>query len=178
MIELIRKNISIIESETCKSESHDHPSLVLTVWNEVAAGYGLPTCHATHKRKDLVRTRLKEKSWASMWDAAMKKIPNCPFLLGKNNRGWKANIDWFLRPDSVFKIIEGQYDGGESGPTLGDLMSMKRAIDDEIHNHRENRDGPAFRFGRSTQEGRDEFAALKAKRDDITRRISSMNGPA
>lgn len=150
---------------------------VIAEWNFTAKTCGIQTCHRTKKRSDQVRSRLRDKEWRDKWTEALYKIPKCPFLTGKNKHGWKANIDWFLRPDSVFKIIEGQYDGGESGPALGDLMSMKRAIDDEIHNHRENRDGPAFRFGRSTQEGRDEFAALKAKRDDITRRISSMNGP-
>jgi len=32
-------------------------------------------------------------------------------LLGENDRAWTATIDWFLRPDSVDKILEGQYLG-------------------------------------------------------------------
>lgn len=147
---------------------------VIVEWGSVMQQVVSPT----ERRKVAINARLKDKAWASSWKIALKKIPSSPFLTGKNNRGWKANIDWFLRPDSVFKILEGQYDGAESGPSLGDLISQKRALDDEIHNHRENRDGPAFRFGRSTPEGREEFAALKAKREEVTRRISSMNGPA
>jgi len=36
-------------------------------------------------------------------------IPDSPFLLGENDRGWRADIDWFLRPDSVTRILEGKY---------------------------------------------------------------------
>ena len=46
------------------------------------------------------------------YQAALEHIPQCPFLLGLTKSGkWKANPDWFLRPDSVTKIMEGQYDG-------------------------------------------------------------------
>ena len=36
------------------------------------------------------------------------------FLRGNNDRNWKINLDFFLRPDSVTKILEGNYDNGEN----------------------------------------------------------------
>ena len=45
---------------------------------------------------------------------AIQKIPDCSFLCGDNERGWKANLGWFLKPDSVSKLIEEEYDYGSS----------------------------------------------------------------
>lgn len=41
----------------------------------------------------------------------MERIRGSPFLSGQNDRGWCATLEWFLRPDIVFRILEGQYDG-------------------------------------------------------------------
>ena len=30
--------------------------------------------------------------------------------MGKNERGWKANFDFLMRPDTQYKVLEGQYD--------------------------------------------------------------------
>jgi hypothetical protein len=56
------------------------------------------------------RARLRDPWWSEHWLAALEKIPRCPFLLGENDTGWKADLEWFLRPDSVQRIIEGKYD--------------------------------------------------------------------
>jgi len=66
----------------------------------------------TRKRITAAKTRLKELEFREGWRDALKSIPLCPFLTGNNEREWKADIDWFLKPDSVVKILEGKYSNG------------------------------------------------------------------
>ncbi len=60
-------------------------------------------------RKAQAKTMLSESFFAENWRAGMDAIASTPFLLGKSDRGWKADIDWFLKPDSLARIIEGKY---------------------------------------------------------------------
>ena len=53
-----------------------------------------------------------------------------PFCLGAGSRGWKADIDWFLRPDTVTRIMEGKYD-----PKPGE-SAEKHAAETPATNHR------------------------------------------
>ena len=62
------------------------------------------------KRRSMLRERWKEEHFRANWRAALSKIPGIPGLLGHNNRKWIANIIWFLRPDSVTRLMEGYYD--------------------------------------------------------------------
>jgi len=66
----------------------------------------------TAHRKAALRTRWGDPFFRENWAAAMAKIPGCPFLIGQSDRGWRADFDWFLKPDTVAKILEGKYDSG------------------------------------------------------------------
>lgn len=63
----------------------------------------------SEQRKQRLRTRLRDPTWLERALKAISQIPDCPFLLGDNDRGWRADIDWFLKPDSVTRILEGKY---------------------------------------------------------------------
>lgn len=86
--------------------------LVLNTFNAIAP----IKAKLTPKRRKALATRLRDKSWD--WQAACEKIPQSKFLNGGSDSGWKINFDWFLQPDSVAKIIEGQYDDRGSGQQL------------------------------------------------------------
>jgi len=45
------------------------------------------------------------------WADYFKDVSRKEFLLGKNERGWKADIDFLLREDTVIRMQEGKYDG-------------------------------------------------------------------
>lgn len=60
----------------------------------------------TGPRKNRLRTRLSEDGWE--WQQALAKFPLRCFE--DNERGWKPDFDWFVRPDTVVKILEGKYD--------------------------------------------------------------------
>lgn len=99
---------------------HAVPAKVLwemaAVWNEVCGGAGLPSCsELSPKRAKAMRARIKER-WAkdpvNKWRAYCQAIVSKPFLRGENNRGWRANFEWALRPSSPIEIHEGKYDDG------------------------------------------------------------------
>jgi hypothetical protein len=48
---------------------------------------------------------------------ALNRVAKSSFCRGQNERGWKADIDWFLKPDTLTKILEGKYD--DQGNRLG-----------------------------------------------------------
>lgn len=82
---------------------------LLLIWNEnrgtLKEGLSL-----NPKRKKSISTRLKEVPDLERWAAAARRAATSPFCCGKNDRNWVANFDWFIRPDTLTKIEEGQYD--------------------------------------------------------------------
>ncbi len=86
-------------------------------WNEMAQESGLPTIRTlTDSRKQKIRQRWKSKAWRDDYKKALAEIPRSNFLTGHSRTGWIANFDWFIRPDSVTKILEGAYtDQHEAG---------------------------------------------------------------
>jgi hypothetical protein len=61
------------------------------------------------ERKAKMRTRLKDSFFRENWRKGIEEIPTRPFLIGQNDKGWKADIEWFMQPDTITKIIEGKY---------------------------------------------------------------------
>lgn len=82
-------------------------------WNKVSA---LPSCRAmTETRMKSLRQRLKDPWWREHWEEGIRRVGESPFCTGQApaRRGqspWRADIDWFLQPESLTKIIEGKYD--------------------------------------------------------------------
>ena len=82
------------------------------------------------ERKAKMRTRLKDAFFRDNWRQGIEIIPTRPFLIGQNDRGWKADIEWFMQPDSLTKIIEGKYaqtpNGKPAKSTISDLMGGRK----------------------------------------------------
>jgi hypothetical protein len=88
------------------------PQEFLTAWNAVPA---FCACKGlTGKRLRSFQARARERDWVNSWRAALEKAGTSPFCRGENERGWRATADWFLRPDTVNRILEGQYDANRS----------------------------------------------------------------
>lgn len=84
-------------------------------WN---AAKGVVACRGdslTPKRRQAIRCRLKDAAWD--WRAALAKFPLK--LVASDPNGWKPDVDWFLRPDSVARILEGKYDWAKSDKKTG-----------------------------------------------------------
>lgn len=98
-----------LQRPTTKSPKRQATTLedVLTLWNETFETSSVPT----DKRRAALRSRLREPYFVENWRAAIDKARSSPWCCGHNKTGWVANIDWFLRPDTVVRLIEGNHDG-------------------------------------------------------------------
>lgn len=81
---------------------------IVEVWNSAE---GLKSClKISNSRKRSIESRLKEPFFVANWKSAIDRVAKSRFCTGTNDRGWKANIDWFTKPDTVIKIMEGAFD--------------------------------------------------------------------
>jgi hypothetical protein len=77
-------------------------------WNELPNVTPIRRLNADRRRKLLVR--LRDKGWD--WRTAFERIPTIGFFC-RNERGWRPNIEYILRPNSVDRILEGYYEDAE-----------------------------------------------------------------
>lgn len=68
----------------------------------------------TRKRCAAVSARMKDPYFRENYKSAIRRIAQSPFCCGENDRGWKATIDWFLKPDTITYVMEGKYDPKKS----------------------------------------------------------------
>lgn len=80
-------------------------------WNDIASRYKLPTITSlTTTRIRHLKARIKEAGGeAEFWAAVEGSLAASPFLRGENNRGWRANFDFFMQQSSFQKVLEGAY---------------------------------------------------------------------
>lgn len=82
-----------------------------------------PAPNQTQKRKDNIKARWFEKvkvpakggfeEWdcntLEFWQRFFGRVANSPHLMGENDRGWQANLEWVTKKENFYKIIEGNY---------------------------------------------------------------------
>ena len=77
----------------------------------------------TDKRKKAILLILKKYSYEDIirvFDNAQQS----DFLLGKNDRGWRADIDFILREDKFISILEGKYNNKHRNYSISDTASQ------------------------------------------------------
>jgi|GEM_PF-3657093 len=83
---------------------------IKTAWNSATGA--VPIRKLTTARKTSLGARLKDSDWD--WAQALAKFPLKCF---EDEQGWKPDFDWFTRPDTVTKILEGKYDWSKNSST-------------------------------------------------------------
>lgn len=79
------------------------------LWNEECGA--LRKCEGVSEaRMRKIRSRLKEKKDPDFWRAVVRRIAASAFCGGKNDRGWRADFDFLLKPDTAERVLEGKYD--------------------------------------------------------------------
>lgn len=63
----------------------------------------------SEKRKTAIRKFIKELNQAQ-FEEVCKKANDISFLLGDNDRNWRADFDFIIRVDKAINILEGKYD--------------------------------------------------------------------
>lgn len=101
---------SVISDEMTSPAVELKPEHVVEAWNATAQRLGLRAVRKfTPERRKKLATRIRQ-STIDDFTEAIASIERSPFLLGENDRGWRADFDWMLEPKNFTKLIEGTYD--------------------------------------------------------------------
>ena len=103
--------------------SHLIYSYILNVWNEIFSGKLPKIARITEQRKAKINARLplweklaEERNCdvETLLKLVFEKIKQSKFLLGDNDRVWRADFDWFIQSDKqTIKTLEGGYEYAE-----------------------------------------------------------------
>jgi hypothetical protein len=91
-------------SDDGSNELSIDPEYFLGRWNDSPGAVSARSIKGSRLKH--FRARCRDPSWD--WGAALGKFPLTCF--SSDPAGWQPNIDWFLRPETVGKILEGAYD--------------------------------------------------------------------
>ena len=104
---------------------------VLDAWNKCP---GVAQCRrVSKKRRAALNARLRESAWCEDYAAALAKFPLPCWADGS----FKPNIDWFLREDTVNKILEENYDWTKNGKVISKPKKPKRPLTADEFKQRE-----------------------------------------
>ncbi len=76
----------------------------------------------TDKREKAIDNFLKEFS-VEQFEVICKKANNTAFLVGQNNRKWKADFDFLMRVDKATSILEDKYSQNVETETSGNIFA-------------------------------------------------------
>ena len=106
------KGYEVTKPEAEKAVRIDYASLMDT-YNSTFQGV-LPTINCmTEPRRRAVKARAEQYGKHSIMQVFCN-ILESPFLLGDNDRGWRADFDWIFKPANFTKILERRYNGTPS----------------------------------------------------------------
>ena len=102
---------------------------VIDDWNALASreDVQLPRVLRVSGKADVILTaRVKDTWWMEHYKQALALIPESDYLLGKIET-WRANFKlWFIRPDSVARILEGMYANRTPRPNTQQAQYLER----------------------------------------------------
>lgn len=94
-------------------DDNDRPLTVREVveaWNERMVPQGFPAVQRiTGTRERQLRARIRENT-VDDFQRAMAALERSAFCRGENDRGWRADFDFFVQPKSFTKLLEGAFD--------------------------------------------------------------------
>lgn len=115
--ELFNKCLTNVNIEEKRIEENR----IVEIYNEKCTK--LPQClKITEKRAKAIKEFLKQYN-QEQFEQVCIKANECNFLIGQNDRGWKADIDFLLRVDKATSILEGKYNT-ETKSGIGNLQKM------------------------------------------------------
>lgn len=95
-----------------KEYNADAAEQMRQVWNQYTPNE-LPKVKELNPSSTRARNaaaRFLEKPEREYWAKVCLKIGSTKFCLGDNERAWLADFEFFVRPDTHLKVLEGKYD--------------------------------------------------------------------
>lgn len=121
-------------SDSPKSKTAESPEVarVVDAWNAIQ---GVPAvAKVTEGRRRALKARLGDSYFVANWRRGLQIVSYSEFCRGLipptdgRKQVWRADFDWFLKPDSLVKLLEGKYGGlggsAGSGSTSGQSLSL------------------------------------------------------
>lgn len=113
------------------------PEHVVEAWNEAADRCRLAkVAQLTPARRRTLDARIREHA-QSDFRAAIDCIERNTWMHGENDRGWRVDFDWLLKPANFVRAVEGGFDrakGSSYRSTSGGLLGA--VFDAERHDRR------------------------------------------
>jgi hypothetical protein len=151
----------------------DDEDSVISFWNGTSK---LPSVkYMTPKRGRTLQIRLADPYWRVNWREAIRRIAASPFLTGGGERGWRADFNWFLRPDSLVNVLEGKYDSRPQPAREVSFMELSlrlKAMDARIKEHPGNPQGTWD--GEPSDEEQAEFRKLEKDREALLNLLGTV----
>jgi len=98
------------------------------MWNDLAAKCGLPRAEKlTPKRMMALGARMRDAGSVQRFGEVIAKIEHTPWMLGENDRGWRADLDFICQQSSFVKLMEGAYERSAAQP-----RAARRRTQEEI----------------------------------------------
>ncbi len=69
----------------------------------------------TDLRREAAQDAVKDLTVAEM-EKVFEMAGKSQFLNGDNDRGWRADFDWLIKPENAIKVLEGRYSNGTPKP--------------------------------------------------------------
>lgn len=92
-------------------EAIEAARIVARSWNELAGRCGLAKIEKlTTTRGSQIIQRIRDAGSLDRFLEVMAKIEKSSFLLGENDRGWKADFDFLMQAKSFVRLMEGGYE--------------------------------------------------------------------
>lgn len=104
---------------------------LMILWNDCCNRYGFnPIRSISPKRKIAIKQRQKENpNLITDFEKALDYISVSDFCRGNNERGWTADFDWIMKPDTINKILEGKYNNQKLIQTTKREVSEDKLFD-------------------------------------------------
>ena len=114
----ISSNDSLAVASPTKTENKKEVfNNFLNIYNEECTN--LPKClKITEKRKVAINKCLKEKIDEEVFKEICIKANQSNFLIGENDRNWKADFDFVTRSDKAMQILEGKYENRQKSNNI------------------------------------------------------------
>lgn len=108
--------------EENRKEKEDKRIRIKDIYNQHCSN--LPQVQKlTDKREKAIDKFLKEFTEEQFIEIC--KIANyTDFLIGKNDKGWKADFDFLMRPDKATNVLEGKYNNSKSENGINDFKEL------------------------------------------------------
>jgi len=106
------KDVQPIPINTTNNTTKDpniYVNPLFSLWNKTVTK--LPKALKSNDKRDKAsKLLLKENPDLNYWENVIKRMESSLFCNGNNKDGWQAGFDFFLKPETHIKVMEGSYD--------------------------------------------------------------------